>query len=103
MAKTKTEATAKKTVCAISRADFEEAAKAMLLSITGGNVPEGERVALAVGVSHHKDKDGNPQFGFSTGSFGWGASDKITIVVGGVPLKVQASVNLTVVNSKESV
>lgn len=92
----------KATKCPVTREKFEETARPMLLSLTGGNVPEGERVALAIGVARHKDKDGNLAFGFSTGSFGWGASDKITIMVDGVPVKVQASVNLTVVGSKDA-
>lgn len=37
---------------------------------------------------------------FSTGSFGWFANDKITVLLDGVPVKVQVGINLTVVGSK---
>lgn len=39
---------------------------------------------------------------FSTGSYGFGYSGKITVVIDGTPVKCQASINITVVNSKES-
>ena len=39
---------------------------------------------------------------FSTGSFGWYANGKVTLDVGGVSVKVQMGLNLTVVGSKES-
>jgi hypothetical protein len=39
---------------------------------------------------------------FSTGSFGWYYNGKVTIMVDGKPLSVQAGINLTVVGSKEA-
>lgn len=37
---------------------------------------------------------------FASGSYGWFANEKVTVVIDGVPVKVQANVILTVVNSK---
>jgi hypothetical protein len=39
---------------------------------------------------------------FSTGSFGWYLTGKITVSVDGKPLSVQVGANLTVVGSKEA-
>lgn len=39
---------------------------------------------------------------FSTGSFGWYTSGKVTVEVDGKPLQMQVGCNLTVVGSKEA-
>lgn len=39
---------------------------------------------------------------FSTGSFGWNTNEKVTLMVGGVPVTCQVGLNITVVNSKEA-
>lgn len=74
---------AKKTVCPVTRKQFREKARAVVLMVDG--------VPMSVEVKE-----------FSTGSFGWFGSDKVTVMIDGVPVKVQANVNLTVVNSKEA-
>jgi len=38
---------------------------------------------------------------FSTGSLGWNLSDKVTVLVDGVPVKFQVGLNLTAIGSKE--
>jgi hypothetical protein len=38
---------------------------------------------------------------FSTGSLGWYAGQKVTVLVGDTPVKVQVGLNLTVVGSKD--
>lgn len=38
---------------------------------------------------------------FSTGSLGWYANGKITVMLGDIPVRVQVGVNLTVVDSKK--
>lgn len=37
---------------------------------------------------------------FSTGSYGWGFSGKVTMMVDGKPVQCQASINVTVIGSK---
>jgi hypothetical protein len=84
MAKGKTAAKgtgAPKTVCPLTKDEFLGAAKPIGINI-GGNT-----YAL------------NPQE-FSTGSFGFYLSDKVTITIGDVPVKFQAGFNLTAVGSK---
>ena len=39
---------------------------------------------------------------FSTGSFGYGLSDKVTILHGDVPVRYQVSVNITAIGSKDA-
>lgn len=39
---------------------------------------------------------------FSTGSYGWNATGKLSITVDGKPVKCQLGVNLTVVGSKDA-
>ncbi|MBL8693830.1 MAG: hypothetical protein JNJ88_06990 [Planctomycetes bacterium] len=39
---------------------------------------------------------------FSTGSFGWYANGKATVMVDGKPVPVQISANLTAIGSKEA-
>ena len=45
-------------------------------------------------------KEFKPNGDGTFGSLGWGYSGKINVTVGGIVLTVQASINLTVVNSK---
>lgn len=39
---------------------------------------------------------------FSTGSLGWYLNGKMTVLIGGVPVKCQIGCNITVVGSKEA-
>ncbi len=82
MAKDKS-GTPKKTEAAVSREEFKKNARPIEVTI------DGQRLALNV-------KE------FSTGSFGWRNNDKVTIVVGGVPVVAQVGLNLIVVGSKET-
>jgi hypothetical protein len=70
------------TVCPVTRSQFKSSAKPLTASIGG------QPVVLDV-------KD------FSTGSMGWYANGKITLDVGGTPVKVQLGLTLTIVGSKE--
>lgn len=74
--------TIKKNPCPITREQFGKA-----IPVT---VRIGETAVLVA----------SPKF-FSTGSMGWYAGDKATIMVDGVPVKVQVGLNLTVVGSKD--
>lgn len=89
---------AQKTECPVSRDQFSEKAKPMLITITGGNIPEGESIKLVANVIRNK-KTG--EVGFSTGSLGWNANDKIIVSIDGVPTKVQAGLTFTVIGSKD--
>jgi hypothetical protein len=73
---------AKKTTCPISREQFRENAKAVVIQI-------GED-QLKADVKE-----------FSTGSLGWYLNGKTRIMVGGVEVAVQIGLNLTIVGSKE--
>lgn len=75
--------TPKSTKCPITRKAFHESAKPLVLKV-------GDETKTA------SVKE------FSTGSFGWFCNDKLTIIVDGVPVKVQANINLTVIGSKEA-
>jgi hypothetical protein len=80
---TTTAASSKKTVCPLTKEQFLE--KGGVLKITLG--------------------DGGPTIiveprEFSSGSLGWYGNDKVTIVVDGVPVKVQVGLNLVLVGSK---
>lgn len=68
--------------CAVTRASFHRDALPISIDV------EGQKVYASV-------KE------FSTGSFGWYVSGKITLKVGGIPVDVQVNMNLTVVKSKE--
>lgn len=68
-------------VCPITLADFTANAGPLPVTIGG----------ILVGYLEPKQ--------FSTGSFGWGLSDKYSPTVGDVLVKSQLSVSLTVVNS----
>jgi flagellar basal body L-ring protein FlgH len=72
----------RKKECPITKAAFFEAAKAITANLGGS--------PIAVMPKE-----------FSTGSFGWNASGKIPVEVGGTVVQVQLSVNLIVVGSKE--
>ena len=74
--------------CSIGRAPFMAAAPVLMLKLDAGDK------TLASLLAAPKE--------FSTGSFGWGFNGPITIEVGGVLIKVQAGINLTVANSKEA-
>lgn len=69
--------------CPISRDEFLKDAKPFMVTIGG------------------RDYLFEPKV-FSTGSFGWGMSDKIVLKVGETPCKTQASLNLTIVGSKDA-
>ncbi len=91
-----TPAQPKKTSCPVTKEQFR--AKAPVL-----------RVAFGVGINEDGNLDGGnigtflaaPK-DFSTGSFGWNVNEKTTILVDGVPCKVQVGLNITVVGSKEA-
>lgn len=71
-----------KTACPITRSDFRDKAKPVLVKI--GDVP------LQAEVKE-----------FSTGSLGWYLNGKTTIDVGGTMVTVQIGLNMTIVGSKE--
>jgi hypothetical protein len=71
------------TVCPVSREQFLKAAKPLTLTIDGKTL-----------VAPVKE--------FSTGSFGWFTNDKLVVEVDGVPVKVQPSISLVVVGSKDA-
>lgn len=73
---------ATKTTCPVTRVQFKEKAKAVEIVIDGTKMIAAARE-------------------FSTGSLGWYINDKITIMIGDTPVKVQVGLNLTVVGSKE--
>jgi hypothetical protein len=74
---------AKKTVCPISRADFQ--AKAKPLTVTIANVPH---------LAEVKE--------FSTGSFGWYLNARTTVEVDGVLVPVLINTSLIIVGSKDA-
>jgi hypothetical protein len=69
--------------CPISRSDFVAKAEPVKVDVAGTQM-----------TAEAKE--------FSTGSFGWYLTGKVTIVVDGKPLSVQVGANLTVVGSKEA-
>ncbi len=72
-----------KTPCPISRQEFKDNAQPVAFEITGTPV-----------TADAKE--------FSTGSFGWYFSGKVTIEVNGKKLPVQVGCNMTVVGSKDT-
>lgn len=78
--------TATGTKCPITREQFKAASPIAVKFEVGGQV-----------VSHQVAMSRT----FESGSMGWYAGDKFTIEIGGVPVKVQVGLNLTVVGSKE--
>jgi hypothetical protein len=73
-----------KTTCPLTRQDFREKAVDLPVDIAG---VRGQALVRE----------------FSTGSFGWYLSQRISVQVGGVRVPVQIGLTLTVVNSKEAV
>ncbi len=69
--------------CPVTREQFRKAAKPLTLTIDGKSL-----------VASVKE--------FSTGSFGWVCNDKLVIEVDGVACKVQPSISLVVVGSKDA-
>ena len=74
---------AKKTTCALSRAQFRTHAKPIKIVI-------GEQPGIDAEVKE-----------FSTGSLGWYLNTKVTLEIDGVRVPVQVGLNLTIVGSKE--
>ncbi len=72
-----------KTACPIDRAEFKQHAAPVSFEIAGTQVTAEPRE-------------------FSTGSFGWYFTGKVSIEVNGKKLPVQVGCNLTVVGSKEA-
>ena len=68
--------------CPVTRADFNEKAQPVTVTINGIQL-----------MAEPKE--------FSTGSFGWYLNGKVTVDVGGKPVTAQIGMNLTVVGSKE--
>jgi hypothetical protein len=85
MAKTKTTESngSNGTKCPITRQQFLKAAKPLTITI------DGKTLVL-------------PTKEFSTGSFGWFSNDKLTIEVDGVAVKIQPSISLVVVGSRDA-
>jgi hypothetical protein len=72
-----------KTACPIDRTEFKSHAHAVTFEIAGTTVTADPRE-------------------FSTGSFGWYYTGKVSIEVNGKKLPVQVGCNLTVVGSKDA-
>lgn len=98
----------KKTECPITRAQFEKAAKPLLITIAGANMPSAEDAngaaitvprKVAVGVYRNKETG---EIGFASGGLGWNLSEKIDMEIDGVPVKCQVGLNISIVNSKEA-
>lgn len=75
-------ATAAKKECPITREEFRTHAKAIPVVING--------------VSYNAEPDE-----FSTGSFGFKISQKLTITVAGKPVRFQCGLNITAIASKD--
>lgn len=71
-----------KTVCPITRTEFDEAAQPLSVNIGG----------------HHFQA--TPMV-FSSNSFGFHANGKLSLSIGGKPVLCQVGLNITVVGSKE--
>jgi hypothetical protein len=71
-----------KTSCSVSRAEFQEQAKPIEVSING--------VPMLAEVKE-----------FSTGSLGWYLNGKSTVKIGDKAVTVQIGLNMTIVGSKE--
>jgi hypothetical protein len=69
--------------CPVTREQFLKNAKPLTLTIDG--------TTLTASVKQ-----------FSTGSFGWFTNDKFTVEIDGVACKVQPSISLVIVGSKEA-
>jgi hypothetical protein len=77
----KKDAGRRRTECPLTFEEFIEQAKALTMNVNGQSILLEPRQ-------------------FSSGSFGWGFSGKIGHSVGGEAVKVQCSLNMTVVGSK---
>jgi hypothetical protein len=73
---------AMKTLCPISRGEFNQHAKPITVVIDG-------RTHIAAPKQ------------FSTGSMGWNINGKMTVEINGKHVEVQIGLNLTLVNSKD--
>lgn len=71
----------KRTPCPLTRDEFVQQAKPLIIKV-------GDQLMSA----HPKE--------FKTGSFGWYANGKMTVLVGDTPLVAQVGFSFTVVNSK---
>lgn len=71
-----------KTVCPVSREEFRQKAEPITLTVAGTTIVMDPRE-------------------FSTGSLGWNASQKVTVVIDGKRVTCQLGLNLTLANSKE--
>lgn len=71
-----------KTACPITRADFEQLAQPVEITIGGQSF-----------VADNRE--------FSTGSLGWNLNSKTTLKVGEKSVQVQVGLNLTIVGSKD--
>lgn len=78
----------KKAECGIGRAEFLDAAKSIMLTLTDS------------GGKFSRDTIAEPKE-FATGSFGWNANEKLVLQIGDKLVKVQVGLNITVVGSKE--
>lgn len=78
---------AAKKECPVSLAQFLEEAENIILTFEH----KGQKVTL---VASPKE--------FSSKSFGWGCNEKTTIMLGKEAVKIQAGINMTVVNSSEA-
>jgi hypothetical protein len=79
---TTTSTTARRTSCNVTRQQFTSTAKSVTVTIA--NQP------LAASPKQ-----------FSTGSMGWFANGKVSLVVDGQPVMCQVSLNITVIGSKD--
>jgi len=70
-----------KNACAITQEDFQAKAAPLTIKVNGQTVVADPKL-------------------FSTGSYGWYYSGKLTIEIDGKPYQVQAGLNLTLVGSK---
>ena len=72
----------RKTVSPVSRSQFVAQAKSIEVTINGQPM-----------LAQVKE--------FSTGSMGWHVGDKVTVMIGDTPVKVQIGLTLTVIGSKD--
>ncbi len=72
----------KKTVCPLSRHQFNSDAKGVVVTIGGQSMVAEPKV-------------------FSSGSFGWFVQGSVTVMVGDTPVKAQVGLNVVVANSKD--
>ena len=79
---TVTTTTARKTCCPVTREKFTAHAKPVTVAIS------------------NQPLSASPKQ-FSTGSMGWFANGKVTVVIDGVPVLCQVGLNVTVIGSKE--